>query len=61
MLINNAGMQGPNHKPANDAETIEELQIIPLSNTEDWELTFMINSSAVVYMSAAISQATGYG
>ena len=22
VLINNAGMQGPNHRPANDAETI---------------------------------------
>lgn len=53
VLINNAGMQGPNHRPANDAETIEELQSILLSNTEGWKATFAVNSSAVLYVSAA--------
>jgi NAD(P)-dependent dehydrogenase (short-subunit alcohol dehydrogenase family) len=53
VLINNAGMQGPNHRPANDAETIEELQSILLSNAEGWKATFAVNSSAVLYVSAA--------
>jgi NAD(P)-dependent dehydrogenase (short-subunit alcohol dehydrogenase family) len=46
-------MQGPIHRPANDAETIEELQSILLSNAEGWEATFVVNSSAALCVSAA--------
>ncbi|OGE52803.1 hypothetical protein PENARI_c009G09055 [Penicillium arizonense] len=53
VLINNAGVQGPDHKPARDAETIEDLQKILLIDPEGWQPTFAANSSAVVGVSAA--------
>ncbi|KAJ6063615.1 NAD(P)-binding protein [Penicillium canescens] len=53
ILINNAGVQGPDHKPARDAETIEDLQKILLIDPEGWQPTFAANSSAVVGVSAA--------
>lgn len=53
VLINNAGVQGPDHKPARDAETIEDLQAILLTDPEGWQSTFAANSSAVVGVSAA--------
>jgi NAD(P)-dependent dehydrogenase (short-subunit alcohol dehydrogenase family) len=53
VLINNAGVQGPDHKPARDAETIEDLQVILLTDPEGWQPTFAANSSAVVGVSAA--------
>ncbi|PKX89148.1 SDR family NAD(P)-dependent oxidoreductase [Aspergillus novofumigatus IBT 16806] len=53
VLINNAGVQGPDHRPARDAETIEELQRILLTDPEGWQPTFAANSSAVVGVSAA--------
>lgn len=53
VLINNAGMLGPDHKAVNNAETIEELQSMLLNNWEGWEPTFAVNSSAVVGVSAA--------
>lgn len=46
-------MQGPDHKPARDAETIEDLQKILLIDPEGWQPTFAANSSAVVGVSAA--------
>lgn len=53
VLINNAGVQGPDHKPARDAETIEDLQTILLTEPESWQPTFAANSSAVIGVSAA--------
>ncbi|KAF2436087.1 NAD(P)-binding protein [Tothia fuscella] len=53
VLINNAGISGPNHTKAHTAETLQELQEILLSNWSGWGNTFAINTSAVVGVSAA--------
>lgn len=53
VLINNAGILGPDHKAVHNAETIEDLQSILLGNWEGWESTFAVNSSAVVGVPAA--------
>lgn len=53
VLINNAGILGPNQKAAYEATTIQELQEVLLRNAEGWESTFAINSTAVANVSAA--------
>lgn len=53
ILINNAGIQGPDDMPANTAETIEELQSVLLADPEGWGSTFAINTSAIGLVSAA--------
>lgn len=53
VLINNAGIQGPDDMPANTAETIEELQSVLLADPEGWGSTFAINTSAIGMVSAA--------
>ena len=52
-LVNNAGTLGPDQKKMYNAEKIEDLQSILLSNWEGWESTFAINASAIVGVSAA--------
>lgn len=53
VLINNAGTLGPDQKSMYNAESIEDLQSILLSNWEGWESTFAINASAIAGVSAA--------
>jgi NAD(P)-dependent dehydrogenase (short-subunit alcohol dehydrogenase family) len=53
VLINNAGISGPDHTGANGAKSIAELQEIMLSDWPGWEETFAINTSAVVGVSGA--------
>ena len=53
VLINNAGIQGPDDMPANTAETIEELQTVLLADPEGWGSTFAINTSAIGMVSMA--------
>ncbi|RAL13149.1 SDR family NAD(P)-dependent oxidoreductase [Aspergillus homomorphus CBS 101889] len=53
VLINNAGILGPDHKPANTASTIDELQSTLQANWGEWDATFAVNASAVVGVSAA--------
>ncbi|KAL4876758.1 NAD(P)-binding protein [Aspergillus karnatakaensis] len=53
LLINNAGVLGPDHKPANQAGSIEELQSVLLGGYEKWAPTFAVNSTAVAGVAAA--------
>lgn len=53
VLINNAGIQGPDDMPANTVETIEELQTVLLADPEGWGSTFAINTSAIGIVAAA--------
>lgn len=53
VLINNAGVSGPNHTAIHTAKSISELQEIMLSDWSGWEKTFAINTSAVVGVSAS--------
>lgn len=53
VLINNAGILGPDHKSANTAGSIDELQQLLLADSDKWAPTFAINSTAVVGVSAA--------
>lgn len=53
VLINNAGISGPDHTGVNSASSISELQDIMLSNWPGWATTFAINTTAVVGVSAS--------
>lgn len=53
VLINNAGVIGPDHKAANKANSIEELQKALLNESDGWSSTFAINTTAVALVSAA--------
>ncbi|KAF2088687.1 NAD(P)-binding protein [Saccharata proteae CBS 121410] len=55
VLINNAGMSGPSHKPALQARTIEELQAALSNGHADgsFELTFRTNTQSVAAVSTA--------
>jgi NAD(P)-dependent dehydrogenase (short-subunit alcohol dehydrogenase family) len=53
VLINNAGVSGPDHRSVYAAESIEDVQKVLLSQFEKWESTFAINSTAVAGVSAA--------
>lgn len=60
VLVNNAGVLGPDHKPAKAAETVEELQKTLLDNwnggadgIDAWDTTFRANCAAVSGVSAA--------
>jgi NAD(P)-dependent dehydrogenase (short-subunit alcohol dehydrogenase family) len=53
VLINNAGVPGPDDMAANTAETIEELQSILLGSPGGLESTFAINTSALRRVCAA--------
>ena len=53
VLINNAGVSGPNHKAIYSADKIEHLQSILLGQWDDWEQTMAINTASVLGVSAA--------
>jgi NAD(P)-dependent dehydrogenase (short-subunit alcohol dehydrogenase family) len=53
VLVNNAGVSGPDHKDIYQAKTISELQDVLLRTPEAWAPTFAINSTAVMLVSAA--------
>ena len=53
VLVNNAGIQGPDHRRANTADSIDDLQHILLADPEKWAPTFAINTSAIVGVSGA--------
>jgi len=54
VLVNNAGVSGPNQTKIYAANSIEELQTTLLSDDSDiWATTFAINSTASVKVSAA--------
>jgi NAD(P)-dependent dehydrogenase (short-subunit alcohol dehydrogenase family) len=53
VLINNAGVSGPDHTGLYAAKSIEEVQEIMLSDWPGWTSTFAINTSAVVGVSAS--------
>jgi NAD(P)-dependent dehydrogenase (short-subunit alcohol dehydrogenase family) len=53
VLINNAGVLGPDHKGINNAQSIEELQQKMKSDWSSWDTSFQTNTSAVVGVSAA--------
>jgi NAD(P)-dependent dehydrogenase (short-subunit alcohol dehydrogenase family) len=53
VLINNAGVSGPDHRAVYSANTISELKETMLSNWPGWATTFAINTSAVVGVSAS--------
>jgi NAD(P)-dependent dehydrogenase (short-subunit alcohol dehydrogenase family) len=53
VLINNAGISGPDHTGLYGAKSIEELQEIMLSDWPGWASTFAINTAAVVGVSAS--------
>jgi NAD(P)-dependent dehydrogenase (short-subunit alcohol dehydrogenase family) len=53
VLINNAGVSGPDHRAVYSANSISELQDIMLSNWPGWATTFAINTTAVVGVSAS--------
>lgn len=53
VLINNAGIGGPNQKAAYEAKSVNELQEVLLRDLDGWSPTFAINSTAVARVSAA--------
>jgi NAD(P)-dependent dehydrogenase (short-subunit alcohol dehydrogenase family) len=53
VLINNAGISGPDHTTAYNATSISQLQETLLSDWPGWASTHAINTSAVVGVSAA--------
>jgi len=53
VLINNAGVSGPNHKAVYDAERIEDVQKILFGEWDKWETTFAINTTAVMGVTTA--------
>jgi NAD(P)-dependent dehydrogenase (short-subunit alcohol dehydrogenase family) len=54
VLVNNAGVAGPDNRPAYEAKSIDELQTALLSGDADhWSSTFAINSTATMLVSAA--------
>jgi NAD(P)-dependent dehydrogenase (short-subunit alcohol dehydrogenase family) len=52
VLINNAGVSGPDHTGVHGAKSIAELQEILLSDWPGWASTMAINTSAVIGVSA---------
>ncbi|KAE9972997.1 hypothetical protein EG328_004655 [Venturia inaequalis] len=53
VLVNNAGVSGPDHRRVNTANSISELQDIMLSSWPGWATTFAINTTSVVGVSAS--------
>lgn len=52
VLINNAGIEGPDHKQIKAANTIKELQAEMLKQWDLWNPAFETNTSAVISVSA---------
>ncbi|CAD0107744.1 unnamed protein product [Aureobasidium uvarum] len=53
VLINNAGVLGPDHKGIDKAQSIQELQEIMKRDWSGWDTSFQTNTSAIVSVSAA--------
>ncbi|KAI5206265.1 hypothetical protein AUEXF2481DRAFT_176640 [Aureobasidium subglaciale EXF-2481] len=53
VLINNAGVLGPDHKGIDKAQSIQELQEIMKRDWSSWDTSFQTNTSAIVNVSAA--------
>lgn len=53
VLINNAGVLGPDHKGIDKAQSIQELQEIMKRDWSGWDTSFQINTAAIVSVSAA--------
>jgi len=53
VLINNAGVEGPEHKTIHKIETIEELQKEFLKDWDKWNPTFQTNTAAIISVSGS--------
>ena len=53
VVINNAGISGPNHRQVYGAGSISELQSILLADWQGWSDTHAVNTTAVVGVAAA--------
>lgn len=53
VLINNAGVLGPDHKGISNAQSIQELQGTLKRDWSGWDKSFQTNTSAIVSVSAA--------
>lgn len=53
VLINNAGVLGPDHKGISNAQSIQELQDTLKRDWSGWDTAFQTNTSAIVGVSAA--------
>jgi NAD(P)-dependent dehydrogenase (short-subunit alcohol dehydrogenase family) len=53
VLINNAGVLGPDHKGIDKAQSIQELQEIMKRDWSSWDTSFQTNTAAIVSVSAA--------
>ena len=53
VLINNAGIEGPDHKQIKAANTIKELQAVMLKQWDLWTPTWQTNTAAVIAVSGA--------
>jgi len=53
VVINNAGINGPDHARFKEAKTIEEVQKEMLKDWSGWETTFATNTSSIVAVSGA--------
>ncbi|KAF2150268.1 NAD(P)-binding protein [Myriangium duriaei CBS 260.36] len=53
VLVNNAGVNGPKHTKLQQAETVEEIAQMMLSEQDLWPQTYAINTTAVVTVAAS--------
>lgn len=53
VLINNAGVTGPDNKSAYNANSIEELQKVLSQDWDGWHATFAVNTTAVAGVTTA--------
>lgn len=53
VLINNAGIEGPDHKSIHKVDTIEALQKEMLKDWDKWNPTFQTNTAAVISVSGS--------
>lgn len=53
VLINNAGVSGPNHADLYEASNIADVQASMLKDPQGWDTTWRTNTSAVIGVSAA--------
>jgi NAD(P)-dependent dehydrogenase (short-subunit alcohol dehydrogenase family) len=56
VLINNAGISGPDHRAVHTATSIADIQKTLLNDWSGWGQTFDINTSSVIGVSAAFLQ-----
>jgi NAD(P)-dependent dehydrogenase (short-subunit alcohol dehydrogenase family) len=53
VLINNAGVLGPNHKGIDKAQSIQELQEIMKRDWSGWDTSFQTNTAAIISVTSA--------